>query len=63
MKLIKRAEPRCLCMDKLYDFNEQQGGLEVGSIVECDCGKRYVRSDSQRDGKFWQLVSGQGSLG
>lgn len=60
MKLIKRNEPPCPCMTKLWDFyqlNADQGViLGIGSVVECDCGTCYALDNSQFDGNFWKKV-------
>lgn len=54
MKLVKDVPPRCDCMTRLHDFESNLGRLlEIGSIVECDCGQSYIKQDSQRDGIYW----------
>lgn len=54
MKLIKRVEPPCPCVAKLYEFAQSQADtLYLGSQVECDCGQLYTMTESQRDGFFW----------
>lgn len=30
--------------------------LGVGSLVECDCGKKYELKSDQREGRFWEEV-------
>lgn len=57
MKLIKEAKPRCDCMTKLADYELELGGLNIGSVVECDCKVRYVKSDTQFDGPYWARTS------
>lgn len=53
MRIVRLAPPRCLCLDKLYDFEQAHGGFEVGTIIECECLTKYIKQDSQFDGKFW----------
>lgn len=55
MKLLKATAPRCDCMTKLHDYEVELGGLNVGSEVECDCTKIYVKQDSQFDGQYWAV--------
>lgn len=41
-------------MTRLHDFESNLGRLlEIGSLVECDCGESYVKQDSQFDGVYW----------
>lgn len=59
MKLIKAVGPECPCITRLWEFYNAQADedgkplLGTGTVVECDCGKRYTLTDSQRDGKYW----------
>jgi hypothetical protein len=27
--------------------------LYLGSVVECSCGKQFIKRDDQRDGNYW----------
>lgn len=57
MKIVHRVSPRCDCQAKLkqLELEEAHGdGMEIGSIVECDCGKLYRLAEHQFDGRFWQ---------
>lgn len=63
MRIIKLGQPRCLCMDKLYDFEQANGGFEVGTVVQCDCLVTYTKQDSQFDGKYWARTKLADKLG
>lgn len=52
MKTLVAAKPPCNCYAKL-DAHALKENLYLGSIVECDCGRRYKLSEDQRDGRYW----------
>lgn len=58
MRIIKHVAPACRCMDKLWAMHAERSGtpdsLEVGTIIECDCGTMYKLVEHQCDGLFWQ---------
>lgn len=62
MKLIKKVEPACPCLIKIYDFIQDQFDehgnslLGVGSVVECDCGQHWQLQDFRSQGKQWVRV-------
>lgn len=54
MKIIKRVDPPHSCDEELEKFMTKFGSrLDVGSIVECSCRKRYIRGI-----KFWRPWDG-----
>jgi hypothetical protein len=54
MKIIKMVRPPCDCTDRLWKFyNEHKPQMQVGSVVECDCGKEWKLREDQRDGLYW----------
>lgn len=55
MKLIKEVLPPCDCGEKVERFRNGRP-WELGTIVECDCGKQLRLSEHQRDGRYWSLV-------
>jgi hypothetical protein len=58
MKTIHVAQSPCPCFRKLRDYtNGREELLRIGSIVECDCGKRFVYAEDQRDGFYWRQVA------
>lgn len=57
MKIVHRVARSCDCRTKLKYLEQEESygdGLEVGSIVECECGKLYKLIDDRRDGAIWQ---------
>lgn len=30
--------------------------LYLGSIVECSCGKQFIKTENQRDGMYWAPI-------
>ena len=55
-KIIKEVDPPHPCYDELRDLPKS---LYVGSIVECSCGRRYIRREDQRDGMYWAAAGDQ----
>ncbi len=65
MKLIKKVDPACPCLIKIYDFIQDQFDehgnslLGVGSVVECDCGQQWQLQDFRTQGRQWVRVGKQ----
>jgi hypothetical protein len=48
--IIKRTE-RHNCHEEITA--SELDGLYYGSVVECSCGKQYIKRDDQREGAYW----------
>lgn len=56
MKIIKRVPRPHGCHAEIEAELENAGeDLWFGSIVECSCGQRYYKHNSQTDGAMWAL--------
>ena len=56
MKLISQPKPPCDCQTKAMEFFRAHGEVwPVGTWIQCDCGKRLVLRDDQRNGLYWRF--------
>ena len=53
VKAVYRPHP---CHDELRELPDD---LWIGTIVQCSCGRRWVRAENQWDGYYWADATGE----
>lgn len=51
MAKVIKATTRHVCREEIKEVDSAD--LYLGSIVECSCGKQFIKRDDQRDGPYW----------
>lgn len=52
-RIVKRVD-RHNCYEEVKAAEEPD--LWYGSVIECSCGSRFVKSEGQLDGAYWAQV-------
>lgn len=62
MKFEKFVEQPCDCRRRIQLFTAREskdgrGPAYVGSIIVCDCGRRWELREHQFDGQYWMEIN------
>lgn len=62
MEFEKFVERPCNCKTRIKVFTaaeakDGRGQAYIGSIVKCDCGRRWQLHDHQFDGEYWRELT------
>jgi hypothetical protein len=50
---VNRPHP---CRDEIAALEAAEPPLDIGTVVKCSCGKKFVKREDQREGFFWDAV-------
>lgn len=58
MKFVKFGQPPCDCHAKIKEFvgSWAEVPIHVGTVIKCDCEKKYILTDDGVGPTFWALT-------